>query len=256
MVLTSGYGAGAFGSSDPTPSEQFATSIDERLRVVEKTSAILDDKLLLRQHLLHGRVRALYKLSRGGFTRLWMEPSARQSLVIRRAAAKRILRRDIHEIALLEWEIENARNARQRLNRSSRASIPELPARRSLARPTKRGSIKAKFGKFEHSRSRAKLTRRGVEISSKVGEPVVAASDGTIRYLGPLRGLGQCVVIEHQGFFTIVGRIEAITVAEGDKVERRQPIAVAVGRTVYLEVRLALGAGGFPIDPRPLLARD
>lgn len=100
----------------------------------------------------------------------------------------------------------------------------------------------------------------GLRLAAKVGEPVRAAAEGRVAYVGAgLRSYGQLVIVKHaDGWLTAYGYNRATLVREGDTVVRGQPLAEAGTAAVegggtapqlYFEVRRL----GQAVDPRPLL---
>ena len=230
---------------------EIVAAIDARLAVVGKTADVLDDKYSARAQATRARVRSLYKVARAGFAPLWVDTDERGATLRRRAAARRILRRELRELALLHDEIAIASAARQRLEGERLQTDARRPPPASLARPVA-GSIVAGFGRYRHRASRARLSRRGLELRARPGAAVVAVADGVVRYAGPVRGLATAVVIAHDGFLSVIGRLTDPAVAAGEGVARGQRLGAAAGRRVYVEVRLAVGDSGYPIDPQPL----
>ncbi len=242
--------AGATVTSESTDPEIVA-AIDARLAVVGKTAGLLDDKYTSRARETQSRVRSLYKVARAGFAPLWVDADERGATLRRRAAARRILRRDLRELALLHDEIAVASAARQRLEGERGQTDARRPPPGSLARPVA-GRLVAGFGTYRHRASRARLSRRGIELRTRPGTAVVAVADGVVRYAGPVRGLDIAVVVEHDGFLSVIGRLTEPVVAAGERVVRGQRLASAQRRRVHVEVRLAVGDSGYPIDPQPL----
>ena len=72
----------------------------------------------------------------------------------------------------------------------------------------------------------------GINISAKLGSPVIAAENGIVAYAGnELKGLGNLVIIKHdKDFMTIYAHNETILVRKGDNVKRGDNIAT-VGKT-------------------------
>ena len=240
----------------PVPARGGDDPIEARIEVVDRTERILTDKRAARAVTLRARVRALYKLSRAGAAPLWVDADERAALLRRRGAARRILRRDLRELAILRDELAAVLAARARL-RTARALAEDVarPAPGSLTRPVP-GAVVSRFGGYRGRRSRARLTRRGVKLAARAGQRVVAPHAGRVEYAGPLRGLGEVVVVgRDDGVRSVVGRLRDVRVAVGDEVAAGDPLGAAAGSRVYLEVRLDLDAGGLPIDPAPLLGR-
>lgn len=230
-------------------------SIDARLDAVARTEVMIDRKLTERRAQLRARACALYKLARAGDAPLWLDPAQRGTRVRWRGAARRILGRDLYELSLLREEMGVASRARARLEAErARMAAARQPGPGSLARPVP-GAVVAAFGPYRHRASGATLSRRGVLLASRRGREVRAVAGGQVVYAGPLRGLGQAVVIEHHGVTSVLARLARVAVSAGDVVTRGAVVARAAGDRVQLEIRVDLGVGGEPIDPAPLLER-
>ncbi|HUH06148.1 MAG TPA: M23 family metallopeptidase [Kofleriaceae bacterium] len=247
LVTGTGTGRASQASADA-----LGESLTARRASVDKTLGLLDATWSERSTEVEQRVRALYKLARAGQAGLWLDPAQRTTRVHWRAAARRILRRDLRELDLLREELAVAHRAKalfQQLEPSAAG-----PAQRSLRRPVP-GSITSTFGTYRHAASRATLSRRGVEMRAERGDRVHAVEAGTVRFAGTLRGLDQAVLIDHGGYTSVTARLGRVQVAVGASVGPGQVVGQAAGHRVYLEIRLDLGPGGEPIDPAPLLAR-
>ena len=99
---------------------------------------------------------------------------------------------------------------------------------------------------------------KGIDIQSKLGEPVVAASDGSVVYAGSgLRDYGNLIILKHAGdYLSAYGNNQRLLVREGEKVRVGQKIAVVgdVGAGVMLHFEIRYD--GQPVDPlRHLPAR-
>jgi len=245
--------ASASQAGDRQATGRLAATLDARLQAVAKTETLLDDKYRLREGETRARVRALYKLTRAGWARLWLDPDERRSSSRRRAAARRIMRRDFRELELLRGEIAAAAEARGSLEQQTVDAPAVRPPKPGTLQAPVAGVVLTRFGSYRHRRSRARLTRRGIEMRSRTDEEVRALAEGEVRYAGPVRGLDHAVVVAHDGLYTVVGKLAAVRVEIGQRVSRGAVVGNAAARRVYVEVRLALGGGGQPIDPAPLL---
>jgi len=93
---------------------------------------------------------------------------------------------------------------------------------------------------------------KGIDISAREGDPVLAAGDGSVVYSGSgLRGYGNLVIVKHSDeFISAYAHNRQILVKQGQAVKRGQPIAEA-GKTesaapkLHFEIR----RGGKPVDP-------
>ncbi len=232
---------------------ELSSGIDQRLAAVSKTRRLLDDKYAARSGDLRRRVRAAYKLVRAGYAPLWTDAKQRAQRARRLGAARRILRRDVRELALLRDEIGIARRAQTRLSLArNKAAGARRPQHGDITPPVP-GAIATRFGRYRGRKTRATLTRRGIQLVSRRGAAVTAPAPGRVRFVGPVRGISQAVVMDHGGFLTVVGRLDTVDVRVGDELQARQRIGSAAGRRVYLELRIDDDLGGLPIDPEPLM---
>jgi septal ring factor EnvC (AmiA/AmiB activator) len=227
---------------------------DADLGAAQRTRALLEEKLAARERDLSGRVRALYKLTRGGDLSLWLDEDARAELVKWRAAARRMLLRDLEERQLLRDELAAATAAERRLVSEAQASLAGTgPAPGSLERPLG-GPLLTTFGLVTDEGTGVRHERAGIEIGvdphAAAGDPVaVSVADGTVVYAGTVRGLGTSVVVDHAGTYSIVGNLARAVVTRGQPVSAGSPVGVVAGDRVYLELR----RGGRALDPTPLL---
>lgn len=230
-------------------------AFDAQLAVVARTDELLADKYQVRARELEHRVRASYKLLRAGWAPLWLDAEQRRAAARRQAAVRRTLARTKAEMALLRQEVAVAARARAYLEHArGAAASTRAPRPGSLHRPVAPGTVVGAFGVHRHRPSNARLSRRGVELASAGGDPVGAVAPGTVRYAGPIRGLGQGVIVAHDGFLSVSGHLAELAVRPGDSVARGASLGIAAGERVVLEIRLDVGAGGYPVDPAPLLA--
>ncbi|WP_341675398.1 peptidoglycan DD-metalloendopeptidase family protein [Niveibacterium sp. SC-1] len=93
---------------------------------------------------------------------------------------------------------------------------------------------------------------KGVDIAGQLGDPVVAAGDGKVVYVGAgLRGYGNLVIIKHDAtYLSAYAHNQKILVKEGQSVRKGQQIA-QLGESdadrpkVHFEIRRQ----GKPVDP-------
>ena len=240
--------AGAFADSAASHTVGRAS---ERLEIIDRTIETLENNERDRRELLQQRTHALYRAMYADFRRLWIDGEARQARVRLRGLAKRVMQRDSIELELVREELREAHSARQRVvAERSRAKQTQSP--KNLVAPVS-GSIKARFGRYRHHKSRARLTRRGVEFAARAFEEVRAPASGTIAYAGPLRGLGSAVVLTHDdGAVSVLGGV-ASSARKAVTLDAGQVLGHATGTRVYFELRLPMAAGGEAVDPVPFL---
>jgi murein DD-endopeptidase MepM/ murein hydrolase activator NlpD len=231
-----------------------AGPLQDRLAAVDGAEAMVRDKhdRLVARH--RAQVRALYKAFRARPARRIADTNQRLQDWRRQSAVQRIVSRDLAELRILRRELAAVVAARVRLfAEMDRPARPAGPAELAL-RPPVAGLVVAPFGPYRSPTSRAELLRRGLEFAARPGEMVAAPQAGVVRYAGPLRGHGQAVVIEGKsGLRTVLGGLAELQIGRGSTVAAGQVVGAAAGPRVYLEARVAAGAGGLPIDPAPFL---
>ncbi len=133
------------------------------------------------------------------------------------------------------------------------ATTPTLPVNRSAtgwAWPANGAMI----GRFSSNGS----LNKGIDIAGELGQPVLAASDGSVVYAGSgLRGYGELVIIKHSDtYVSAYGHNRRLLVREGQQVKVGQTIA-EMGSTGTDRVKLhfEIRRQGKPVDPLQYLPR-
>ncbi|MCQ2992777.1 peptidoglycan DD-metalloendopeptidase family protein [Pseudomonas syringae] len=110
------------------------------------------------------------------------------------------------------------------------------------------------IGKFSSNGS----LNKGIDIAGDLGQPVLAASDGSVVYAGSgLRGYGELVIIKHSDtYVSAYGHNRRLLVREGQQVKAGQTIA-EMGSTGTDRVKLhfEIRRQGKPVDPLQFLPR-
>ena len=136
---------------------------------------------------------------------------------------------------------------------STQAPAPALPAG-----PAPKGwgwpSNGILIGKFSSNGS----LNKGIDIAGDLGQPVLAASDGSVVYAGSgLRGYGELIIIKHSDtYVSAYGHNRRLLVREGQQVKVGQTIA-EMGSTGTDRVKLhfEIRRQGKPVDPLQFLPR-
>ncbi len=229
---------------------RLTTQLADELETIAKTLDTVTAKLADADAVRVKRLRAAYRVLRSPL-RSTASIDDRMAAARRRAGARLLVDRDAHERTLLADEAARLRSAHERTVVAA-GKLPTIALPVSIAAPA-RGSIARRFGTLEHERSKATLSRRGIDLEVEAHAAVSAPADGTVRYAGPIRGLDDGVIIEHGDYVTVIAKLDAVPIPVGTKVLRGDRIGHAARHRVYLEVRVRIGAGGLPIDPEPLL---
>jgi lipoprotein NlpD len=139
------------------------------------------------------------------------------------------------------------------------ASAPAAPAVTAAPAPTKdpdddlgwlwpaAGPVAASF---EEGRS------KGLAITGKAGDPVLAAADGRVVYAGSgLRGYGNLVIVKHNNtYLTAYAHNQTLLVKEDQVVRRGQRIAEMGSRDAdRVQLHFEIRKQGKPVDPQRLL---
>ncbi len=98
--------------------------------------------------------------------------------------------------------------------------------------------------------------RKGIDISGKLGQPVLASAPGKVVYSGSgLRGYGKLIIIKHnKTYLSAYAHNDKLLVKEGQSVTRGQKIAT-MGNTDADQVKLHFEVRrlGKPVDPAKFL---
>jgi lipoprotein NlpD len=97
---------------------------------------------------------------------------------------------------------------------------------------------------------------KGLSITGKVGDPVLAAADGRVVYAGSgLRGYGNLVILKHNNtYLTAYAHNQTLLVKEDQNVKRGQKIAeMGSSDADRVKLHFEIRKQGKPIDPAKLL---
>jgi len=230
------------------------TRAERELSAARRTRDLVSDKLDAREAELAHRVRVLYKLTRAGHAPLWTDARARTDLTRRRAAARRLILRDLEERQLLRDELDRAETQAARLERDvialAASAPPALPARSLL--PPVGGRRTGDYGVTIDAQTHARAASRGVSWATIDGAVVVAPFAGRVTYVGPLHGLGEAVLLDVGGGITLlitgIGTLEE-RLTQGAMLSAGARLGIAGAGTVGMEMR----RDGRTIDPTPFL---
>jgi septal ring factor EnvC (AmiA/AmiB activator) len=250
----------AFAGRPPEAVDADRVSAESEVKDLERRAHALQEQQTQRRADLKKRLRALYKLSNGGYLRLVAGAASVEELDQRRVALGRVVARDLEELGAVrdearELDSEQARRKEalaHALDFGSQVALADVAAASGLqvkqgrlARPVA-GPVVGGFGVHKDAALAIQVTRRGVELRSRPGELVHAAAAGRVRFVGDLPGLGRGLALDHgDGYVSLLGHLGTIHCAVGDEVGDGDAIAEAAGSSVYFE----LAQGGTPMDP-------
>jgi lipoprotein NlpD len=126
------------------------------------------------------------------------------------------------------------------------AAAPAIEAEPAWAWPANGGVIAG----FDEQRN------KGLGLSGKAGDPVLAAADGRVMYAGSgLRGYGNMVIIKHNDtYLSAYAHNQTLLVKEDQVVKKGQPIAeMGSSDTDQVKLHFEIRRKGKPVDPARLL---
>lgn len=97
---------------------------------------------------------------------------------------------------------------------------------------------------------------KGLQISGKAGDPVLAAADGRVVYAGSgLRGYGNLIIVKHNAtFLSAYAHNQTLLVKEDQVVRKGQKIAeMGSSDTDKVQLHFEIRRQGKPVDPARLL---
>ena len=172
----------------------------------------------------------------------------------RRAATKLVLARERAEVMLLTDERDQLVLAGDAIGdgAATALTLPMPPS--DLVWPAD-GSIARSFGTYIHTRSKAMLSRRGIDLEVEEHAQAHAAAAGIVRFSGPIRGLDNGVIIDHGAYLTVLAKLGKLTRTVGAKIDAGDVVGRAASSRLYLELRVKVGPEGTPVDPQAFLRK-
>ncbi|SDZ07692.1 peptidoglycan DD-metalloendopeptidase family protein [Nitrosomonas sp. Nm58] len=134
-------------------------------------------------------------------------------------------------------------------------SIPKNVPQKSESKNNK--NIKWSWPANGQILSRYTEKSKGVSISGKSGQSVLASADGTVVYSGSgLRGYGKLIIVKHNDIYlSAYGHNSRILVREGEIVTRGQKIAeMGGGDSDAVKLHFEIRERGKPVDPLKFLS--
>ncbi|MBI5236077.1 MAG: peptidoglycan DD-metalloendopeptidase family protein [Deltaproteobacteria bacterium] len=120
------------------------------------------------------------------------------------------------------------------------------------------GRIISSYGSVKHPKFGTQTFNNGIIIEAKAYAPVRSVYDGTVIYIGWLKGYGQVMIIDNgQGFYTLFAYLSKTLkgikepVKKGDEVALVGESGVQNASGLYFEIRQK----GVPRDPVPWFAQ-
>jgi Peptidase family M23 len=141
------------------------------------------------------------------------------------------------------------------LNQAFDSLVPKPLWQTGFIEPVQ-GRVSGRFGSRRVINGQPKRPHSGEDIAAPDGTPVVAMNSGMVRLTMDHFFTGKGVVLDHGlGLFSMYFHLAAVDVADGQKVEKGQPIGKvgATGRATGPHLHWGVRLNGSRIDPYSLL---
>lgn len=141
--------------------------------------------------------------------------------------------------------------ALDRLISRAKKALASLPSRWPV-----RGAVNSEFGRRPSPWTGAPEQHQGIDISAERGTPVHAPSAGTVNFAGTLPEYGNAVIVDHgDDIRTLYGHLSKISVNQGQRVERGQPLGLTgnTGRSSGPHLHYEILVKGHAVNPRAYL---
>ena len=115
-----------------------------------------------------------------------------------------------------------------------------------------KGWLSSRFGYRKSPFTGKKEFHKGLDISARMGAPIVASADGIVSFSGWDRGYGRVVAIKHgYGLKTKYAHLKKSLVKKGQYVKRGETIGLVgkSGRTTGSHLHYEVHLNGVPVNP-------
>jgi len=115
-----------------------------------------------------------------------------------------------------------------------------------------KGWLSSSFGYRNSPFTGEKEFHKGIDISTRIGAPILSSADGVVSFSGWDRGYGRVVVLKHgHGFETKYAHLKKSLVKKGQHVKRGETIGLVgvSGRTTGSHLHYEVHLNGVPINP-------
>ena len=115
-----------------------------------------------------------------------------------------------------------------------------------------KGWLSSRFGYRKSPFTGKREFHKGLDISARMGAPIIASADGTVSFSGWDRGYGRVVVIKHgYGLKTRYAHLKKSLVKKGQHVKRGETIGLVgnSGRTTGSHLHYEVHLNGVPVNP-------
>jgi len=105
-----------------------------------------------------------------------------------------------------------------------------------------RGRIKQKYGRQKNPLTRTWWENYGIDVEATSNEAVYNVATGRVKYVDWQRSMGNLVLVDHGGYYTVYGHLEVVEVGIGQDLVEGEPIGrlgekgSLYGSTLHFEV--------------------
>ncbi len=152
---------------------------------------------------------------------------------------------------------ERARAEAERMRTLYRTITPERLWRGRFTLPVASAEPGTGFGARRVINGKPRAPHSGIDFAVPRATPVVAVNDGRVALIAEHFFAGRLVVIDHGlGLHTLYFHLDTVSVTDGERVTRGQPIATvgATGRATGPHLHFGVQLGGARVDPATLLS--
>ncbi|MET0363704.1 MAG: M23 family metallopeptidase [Sphingobium sp.] len=132
------------------------------------------------------------------------------------------------------------------------AALGVLPS----GRPTMSPMLTSSYGYRRDPFNGLAAFHAGLDFPGAYGQPILAASEGRISFVGQRSGYGNCIEVDHgHGIMTRYAHLSGFVARPGQTVTRGQQIARmgSTGRSTGTHLHFEVRVNGAAVDPRPFL---
>jgi biotin transport system substrate-specific component len=86
------------------------------------------------------------------------------------------------------------------------------------------GRVVSRYGKQLDPATRTETENLGIDIQTQESEKVLSVLGGQVKYVTWLRGMGNLLLVDHGGIYTVYGHLNEVFVNAGESVERGQTL--------------------------------
>jgi murein hydrolase activator len=229
--------------------------------LVEREVQSLDDLTALDAHqrVMGRRLKAMEAAAQQALRALKAEQAVAKARLAKVRDAVLLIGAEANLKSRAVAELEVSRVELDRLNAEMTAAAATAGFRSlkgKLPLPAKGGLVEVGFGRVVNPRFNTVTEQKGLDVRAQLGAEVIAVADGTVVYVGELKGYGMLLIVDHGGdWHSLYAHLGSVALEPGDEVRAGEALG-QVGDTgslkgayLYFELRRQ----GQAIDPLPWL---